>query len=59
VQSLLRSSSLVAAAAALYVAGERRLHLHDFDTFIVLVLGLALGITAVFVATRGDRAPGE
>lgn len=58
-RSLLRWTSLVVAGGVLYVAGERRLHLHDFNTFIVVVLAVALAITGVFIATRGDRAPGE
>ena len=54
-RSLLRWSSLVVAAGVLYVAGERRVHLHDFNTFIVVVLAVALAITGVFIATRSDR----
>jgi hypothetical protein len=41
----------------LYVVGVRRLHLHDFNTFIVTVLALAAAIVAVFVATRGTPPP--
>jgi len=55
VRSLLRWISLVVAGGVLYVAGERRVHLHDFYTFIVVVLAVALAITGVFIATRSDR----
>jgi hypothetical protein len=41
----------------LYVVGVRRLHLHDFNTFIVTVLALSAAIVAVFVATRGTPSP--
>lgn len=53
---LLRWSSLAAGAAALAVAGERRLHLHDFNAFLVLLLGVSLVVIGVFIATRGDDA---
>jgi len=56
VRSLLRWTSLVATAVVLYAVGERRLHLHDFNAFLVVLLALALAITGVFVVTRGDRA---
>lgn len=52
-RSLLRWTSLVASAVVLYVVGVRRLHLHDFNAFIVVLLGIALGILAVFRLTRG------
>jgi hypothetical protein len=58
VRSLLRWSSLVVAAGILYVVGERRVHLHDFNVFIMIVLALALAIIAVFAATAsrdGER----
>lgn len=51
---LLRWSSLAAGAAALAVAGERRLHLHDFNAFLVLLLGVSVVVIGVFIATRGD-----
>jgi hypothetical protein len=38
----------------LYVVGVRRLHLHDFNTFLVVLLAVAVVIVGVFVATRGD-----
>jgi hypothetical protein len=41
----------------LYVIGTRRLHLYDFNTFVLTVLFLAPGIVAVFVATRDDAPP--
>ncbi len=53
-RSLLRWTSLAASAAILYVVGVRRLHLHDFDAFLAVLLALALAITGVFVVTRGD-----
>ena len=53
-RSLLRWTSLVVAAAVLYAVGVRRLHLHDFNAFIGVLLGVALGILAVFRLTRGD-----
>ncbi|MBM4439701.1 MAG: hypothetical protein FJ027_04710 [Candidatus Rokubacteria bacterium] len=31
--------------------GERRLHLHDFVLFLVISLGIAVAIVAIFVAT--------
>jgi hypothetical protein len=54
VRSLLRWTSLVVAGAILYGVGARRLHLHDFNTFLALLLVLALAITAVFVVTRDE-----
>lgn len=38
----------------LYVVGARRLHLHDFNAFIVTLLAVAAVIVGVFFATRGD-----
>ena len=38
-------------------ARVRRLHLHDFNAFLLTVLALAAGIVAVFVATRGGAPP--
>jgi len=38
----------------LYVVGVRRLHLHDFNAFIVTLLAIAAVIVGVFFATRGD-----
>jgi hypothetical protein len=38
----------------LYVAGVRRLHLHDFNAFLLMLLALAVVVVGVFVATRGD-----
>lgn len=55
---LLRWSSLAAGVAALAVAGHRRLHLHDFDAFLALLLVVAVAIVGVFIATRGDGAGG-
>lgn len=51
-RSALRWSSLVAAAVVLAVAGETRLHLHDFPRFLVLLLAVAAGVTAMFLLTR-------
>ena len=31
--------------------GQRRLHLHDFVQFLVIILGLAAAIAVIFVAT--------
>jgi hypothetical protein len=56
VRSLLRWTSLVASAAILYAVGVRRLHLHDFNAFLTVLLALALAVTAAFVLTRGHRA---
>jgi hypothetical protein len=47
----------VAGVVVLYVVGARRLHLHDFNAFLLTVLALAAGIVGVFVATRGDAPP--
>lgn len=55
-RSLLRWTSLVASGVVLYVAGERRLHLHDFNAFLVVVLAVAVLIAGVFLATRDDHA---
>lgn len=55
---LLRWSSLAAGVAALAVAGDRRLHLHDFNAFLALLLVVVVAVVAVFVATRGDDAGG-
>ena len=41
----------------LYVVGVRRLHLFDFNAFLLTVLVLAAAIVGVFVATRGDEPP--
>ncbi|HKZ08587.1 MAG TPA: hypothetical protein VJU81_24175 [Methylomirabilota bacterium] len=57
--SLLRWTSLAASGLALYVMGARRLHLHDFNTFIAIVLALAIGIVGVLVATRGGSPPAD
>ena len=56
-QSLLRWTSLVAAGVVLYLIGARRLHLHDFNAFILIVLGLAAGVVGAFMATRGEAPP--
>jgi hypothetical protein len=42
--------------AALAVAGERRLHLHDFNAFLALLLVVSVAIVAVLAATCGDDA---
>ena len=37
--------------------GQARMHLHDFVLFLAIVVALAAGIVAVFVATaRADDA---
>lgn len=56
-RSGLRWSSLVAGAVVLAVAGEARLHLHDFTRFLLVLLAVAAGVTAMFLLTRG-RPPG-
>ncbi len=56
-RSALRWSSLVAAAVVLAVAGEARLHLHDFTRFLLVLLAVAAGVTAMFLLTR-DRPSG-
>jgi uncharacterized membrane protein YfhO len=54
---LLRWTSLVAALVVLAYLGVARLHLHNFVLFLAIVLGLAVAIAAVFVATAsGDDA---
>ena len=59
-RSLIRWTSLVAAGVVLYVIGVRRLHLHDFNAFLLIVLALAAGIVGVFMATRGEApSPGD
>jgi hypothetical protein len=39
------------AGGVLAALGSARMHLHDFVTFLAIVLGLAIGVVAVFVAT--------
>jgi hypothetical protein len=39
--------------------GHRRLHLHDFVLFLAIVLGLAVAIVIVFVATAKPDDAGE
>ena len=56
-RSLLRWTSLVASGVVLYVVGVRRLHLHDFNAFLLTLLAVAVAIVGVFVATRGDAPP--
>lgn len=56
-RSGLRWSSLVAGAVVLAVAGEARLHLHDFTRFLLVLLAVAAGVTAMFLLTR-DRPSG-
>ena len=56
-RSVLRWSSLVAAAVVLAVVGEARLHLHDFTRFLVVLLAVAAGVTGMFLLTR-ERPPG-
>ncbi len=51
---LLRWTSLVAGAAVLAVLGVRRAHLHNFVLFLAIVLGLAVAIVAVFIATARE-----
>ena len=48
---LLRWISLVAAVVVLALLGGARLHLHSFVLFLVIVIGLAAAVVAVFVAT--------
>jgi hypothetical protein len=43
----------------LYVVGVRRLHLHDFNSFILVVIAVAAAIVGVFFATRSDGGPSE
>ncbi len=51
-RSALRWISLLVAAGVLYGLGARRLHLHDFATFVVALLVLTGGIVGVFLLTR-------
>jgi hypothetical protein len=54
---LLRWISLASVLVVLAVLGVARLHLHNFVLFLAIVLGLAVAIAAVFVATAsGDDA---
>lgn len=53
-RSLLRWTSLVGGAAVLYALGVRRLHLHDFPVFLVILLVLSVLIVVVFLLTRAD-----
>jgi hypothetical protein len=56
VRSLLRWTSLVASALVLYAVGLRRLHLHDFNAFLLILLALAVAIVIVHAMTGGDEA---
>lgn len=54
---LLRWTSLVALVVVLAVlgtAGTARTHQQNFVLFLGIVLGLAVAVVAVFVATAGD-----
>ena len=53
-RQLLRWTSLVALVAVLAVLGEARTHLQNFVLFLGIMLGLAVAVVAVFVATAGD-----
>lgn len=50
---LLRWISLLASAALLGALGVARTHLHNFPLFLAAVLGLAVLVVVVFVATAG------
>jgi hypothetical protein len=56
VRPLLRWTSLAGTAALLAVLGEARTHQHNFPLFLGLVLGVAVLIVAVFVATAPRRS---
>jgi hypothetical protein len=56
VPSLLRWSSLLVALGVLYALGVRRLHLHDFNTFLAVLLVVTGAVVGVFLLTR-DRPP--
>jgi hypothetical protein len=60
-RSALRWISLALAAAILYALGARGFHHRHFDQFLAVVLGLAVLIVVVFVATapRVPRASRE
>jgi peptidoglycan/LPS O-acetylase OafA/YrhL len=53
---LLRWTSLVAGAILLAVLGEARTHQQSFVLFLAIVVALAIGIVAMFVATGGEPA---
>ena len=55
-RSALRWTSLAATAAVLYGLGMRGFHHRHFDLFLAVVLGLAVLIVAVFVATAAGRS---
>jgi hypothetical protein len=40
----------------LYALGLRRLHLHDFNAFLMVLLALAVAIVIVHAITGGDEA---
>ena len=50
---LLRWISLLAAAIVLAALGASRFHQHRFALFLGIVLALAVGVVAVYVATAG------
>ena len=39
--------------------GERRLHLHNFVLFLLVCVGIAAGLVAVFVATIRAEPEGQ
>lgn len=51
---LLRWISLLASAALLGALGVARTHLHNFPLFLAAVLGLAVLVVLVFVATAAS-----
>ena len=51
---MLRWASLGGMAVGLAALGAARTHQQNFVLFLVLVLGLALAVVAVFVVTAGD-----
>lgn len=57
-RSALRWASLAATGAVLYALGASGFHHRRFDLFLATVLGLALLIVAVFVATARNE-PGR
>lgn len=56
---LLRWTSLVAMAIVLAVLGSSRAHQQNFVLFLGIVLGLAIAVVAIYVATasRDDVPP--
>ena len=55
-RALLRWISLIATVIVLGALGAKRVHLHNFVLFLVILVGLALLTVTVFVVTARGAA---